>query len=105
VTGIEEINNSTIPTLFNLYQNMPNPFSSQTAIRYSIPSECNVSLSIYDISGKLVKNLVDETMNKGVYAVSWNGNDNNGRKVGQGAYFYILKTAGENIQKKMLLLR
>jgi len=105
VTGIEEINNGTIPTLFNLYQNMPNPFSFQTAIRYSIPRECNVSLSIYDISGKLVKTLINETMNAGVYTISWNGNDNDGRKVGQGVYFYILKTTAEETQKKMLMLR
>jgi hypothetical protein len=105
VTGIEEIKNGTIPTLFNLYQNSPNPFNSLTGIRYSIPRECNVSVSIYDISGKLVKNLVDETMNAGVYSISWNGNDNDGRNVGQGVYFYILKTTGEKMQKKMLMLR
>ena len=103
--GIEEINSGTIPAIFNLYQNMPNPFNSRTEIRYSIPRECNVSLSIYDISGKVVKTLVNETMNAGVYSVSWNGNDNDGRKVGQGVYFYILKTAGEKMQKKMLMLR
>jgi uncharacterized delta-60 repeat protein len=90
---------------FMLYQNSPNPFNSQTAIRYSIPRECNVSLSIYDISGKLVKTLINETMNVGVYTLSWNGNDNDGRKVGQGVYFYILKTAGEEMQKKMLMLK
>jgi uncharacterized delta-60 repeat protein len=83
----------------------PNPFSSYTAIRYSLPSECNVSLSIYDISGKLVKTLINETMNAGVYTMSWNGTDNDGRKVGQGIYFYVLKTAGEKMQKKMLMLR
>jgi hypothetical protein len=90
---------------FMLYQNSPNPFNSQTAIRYSIPRECNVSLSIYDITGKLVKTLVNEAMNAGVYSTSWNGNDNDGRKVGQGVYFYVLKTAGEKTQKKMLMLR
>jgi len=90
---------------FMLYQNSPNPFNSQTAIRYSIPRECNVSLSIYDITGKLVKTLMNETMNPGVYTISWNGNDNDGRKVGQGVYFYILKTTDEEMQKKMLMLR
>ena len=90
---------------FMLYQNSPNPFNSLTAIRYSIPRECNVSLSIFDITGKLVKTLINETMNVGVYTISWNGNDNEGRKVGQGVYFYILKTTDEEMQKKMLMLR
>ena len=105
ITGIEEITTLAIPTIFSLSLNSPNPFNSQTAIRYSIPRECNVSVSIYDVSGKLVKILINETMNAGFYSVSWNGTDNDGRKVGQGVYFYVLKTAGEKIQKKMLMLR
>jgi len=95
--------NNTCP--FMLCQNLPNPFNSLTAIRYSIPRECNVSLSIFNISGKLVKTLINETMNGGIYTVHWNGTDNDGRKISQGVYFYVLKTAGEKMQKKMLMLR
>ena len=59
----------------------------------------------YDISGKLVKNLVNESKGSGVYNSMWDGRDDMGRKVGQGVYFYVLKTAGEKMQKKMLMLR
>jgi len=90
---------------FLLYQSMPNPFQSQTAIRYSLPAQSNVSLMIYDISGKQVKTLVDQYQTSGLYSINWNGENNQGRKVGQGIYFYVLKTDNDKMQKKMLMLR
>jgi len=97
------LTNKTYPLM--LYQNSPNPFNSQTAIRYTLPANSKVSLSIYDVSGKLVKTLVDEFKDSGVYSAIWSGFDDNNRKVGQGVYFYALKTDGEKMQKKMLMLR
>jgi len=89
----------------SLYQNSPNPFISQTAISYSIPTTGRVSLLIYDISGRRVKTLVNQHQTPGVYSVSWNGTDDNGRTVAQGAYFYVLKTDGHEMQKKMLRVK
>jgi uncharacterized delta-60 repeat protein len=90
---------------FMLYQNMPNPFQSQTVVRYSLPVQGNVSLMIYDISGRQVKTLVDQHQTSGIYSVNWNGENNQGRKVGQGIFFYVLKTDNNKMQKKMLMLR
>jgi flagellar hook assembly protein FlgD len=72
---------------------------------YSIPRECNVTLSIYDITGKLVKILVNELKNSGVYSVNWNGTDDRGRKVGQGVYFYTLETSIQTFTKKLVLMK
>ncbi|MCX7785523.1 MAG: T9SS type A sorting domain-containing protein, partial [candidate division WOR-3 bacterium] len=90
---------------FMLYQNSPNPFKSQTTIRYSISAQSKVSLVIYDVSGRLIKTLVNERKAPGIYSIIWNGTDDNGRKVGQGVYFYVLKTADNKIQRKMLMMR
>ncbi|MEO0092433.1 MAG: FlgD immunoglobulin-like domain containing protein, partial [candidate division WOR-3 bacterium] len=90
---------------FILYPNRPNPFQSQTAICYSLPAETKVSLVIYDVSGRLVKTLVNESKEPGFYTVIWNGTDDSGRKVNEGVYFYVLKTDENKMQRKMLILK
>ncbi|MCX8015168.1 MAG: hypothetical protein N2748_04035, partial [candidate division WOR-3 bacterium] len=60
---------------FMLYQNSPNPFKSLTAIRYSLPAQSKVSLVIYDVSGRLIKTLVNEHKAPGIYSIIWNGTD------------------------------
>ena len=96
-------------TAFNLLQLFlnaePNPFKTQTAIRYSLTNETDVSLLVYDISGKLVRTLVNEKKNLGVYSVNWDGTDEQGKKLSQGIYFYLLKTGEQTISKKILMLR
>ncbi|MCX7784987.1 MAG: T9SS type A sorting domain-containing protein, partial [candidate division WOR-3 bacterium] len=64
-----------------------------------------VSLVIYDVSGRLIKTLVNEHKAPGIYSIIWNGTDENGRKVGQGVYFYVLHADGNTIQRKMLMIR
>jgi hypothetical protein len=91
--------------LFMLYQNKPNPFKSQTAIRYSLPTKGKVTLQVYDVTGRIVKTLINEDKKPGIYNTIWNGTDNRGTKVSQGVYFYTLKADGQKIQKKMLLLK
>ncbi|MCX8015181.1 MAG: T9SS type A sorting domain-containing protein, partial [candidate division WOR-3 bacterium] len=93
------INNLTI------VQNQPEPFSSYTTIQYSVPNNTIVSLVIYDVSGKEIKTLVNEHKSPGNYSVIWNGTDDNGRKVGQGVYFYVLHADGNTLQRKMLMIR
>jgi hypothetical protein len=94
-----------LPLTFSLSENAPNPFKSQTIIRYSLPKESKVSLLIYDVSGKLVKVLVNGPKKPGVYNLIWNGTDDQGKKVAQGVYFYALRTDNQRFQKKMLMLK
>ncbi|MEO0094162.1 MAG: DUF5050 domain-containing protein [candidate division WOR-3 bacterium] len=94
-----------LPKVFALYQNRPNPFRAATKIRYAIPIECWVNLDIFDLTGRIVKTLVNDKQKPNYYIVKWDGRDNQGKKVAQGIYFYTLRADKKIVQKKMLLLR
>ncbi|HKW13682.1 MAG TPA: FlgD immunoglobulin-like domain containing protein, partial [Candidatus Krumholzibacteria bacterium] len=88
-----------------LEQNFPNPFNPQTTIAFSIQKASNVHLSIYDVTGSRVRDLVDEKRVPGAYRVVWDGLNQKGNSVASGVYFYKL-TAGEfTSAKKMVLLK
>ena len=80
----------------------PNPFTSHTAIRFSLPTQTNVSLSIYDVTGRLIKVLVSDIKTAGEYFALWNGKDNQGLKVKNGIYFCSLKTNDKVITRKVV---
>ena len=85
--------------------NYPNPFNPTTTIEYSIPSDCNIKIAIYDISGNTIKNIVNENKPKGNYSITWDGTDSSGNSVSNGTYIYQIK-AGDLIQtRKMVLLK
>jgi FlgD Ig-like domain len=99
---------ANLPKAFGLSQNFPNPFNPSTGISYTIPDvsgDITVKLNIFNIRGQLVKTLVDKTQEPGVYTVNWEGNDNQGRKVGSGVYFYRIKAGDFNSTRKMVLLK
>jgi len=98
-------NKTELPTRFSLSPNQPNPFKSLTTIRYALPAESRVSLLIYDVSGALVKTLVNQYENAGYYSSKWDGTDNDNRRVASGIYFYELKTNDFISRKKMIVLR
>ncbi len=102
-TGITE--NETPPVEVALYQNVPNPFNPTTTIRYDVLTRGDVSLRVYDVSGRLVKTLVNGPQSAGRQSATWDGTDENGNRVGSGVYFYQLKTAGTVFTKKMVLLK
>jgi hypothetical protein len=82
---------STIPKVFALHQNQPNPFSSTTSMHYTLPEDRMVSLKIYDLTGKAVRTLVDNEQKVGYYTIEWDGRDNRGQKVAAGIYFTRFK--------------
>lgn len=94
-----------IPDKVTLKQNYPNPFNPNTKITYSIPSESNVELTIYNLKGQVVKSLVKEEQIPGHYEVTWNGRDSNKKAVASGIYFYQLNCGKSSISKKMILLK
>jgi hypothetical protein len=83
----------------------PNPFNPSTTIEYAIKEQAHVSLQIYNVSGRLVKTLMDREASPGVYAILWEGRDNKGNQVSSGVYFYRLVTKGFTQTKKMVLLK
>jgi hypothetical protein len=92
--------NSTNPLSFILEQNYPNPFNPVTAIRYSIPEASNVTLKIYDLSGKLVSVLVDENQQPGIYNIMWNASG-----LSSGVYLYILTSGNYKETRKLVLAK
>lgn len=103
IDGIEKLNVN--PTSFVLHQNYPNPFNPETTIRFEIISSDNVSLKIYDILGNEVAELVNEFMTPGTYSVRFNSTDINNKNIASGIYFYKLKTANNQLIKKMSLIK
>ena len=93
LTAVHEISNK-IPDDFVLSQNYPNPFNPSTTIRYALPKESNVSLKVYDILGKEVASLVNETQHAGTYKVEWKGINNRGENLSSGIYLYKLSVNG-----------
>jgi photosystem II stability/assembly factor-like uncharacterized protein len=83
----------------------PNPAKTLTTIRFSLPAEGNVSLQLFDISGRLVKTLTSQEKNADNYSLIWNGTDENNRKVGEGVYFCILKTDEKSLKQKILMVK
>ena len=83
-----------------LFQNRPNPFHHSTLISYSLATSAPVTLAIYDITGRLVEALVNETQKPGIHQVRWNSKDNP-----SGIYFYRLKAGDFTDVKKMILVR
>jgi len=91
---------------FKLQQNVPNPFNPVTEVAFQVPDGgANMSLRIYDVSGRLVRTLVDGYQPSGAGSVSWDGTNDAGAKVASGMYTYRLTAPTYTESKKMLLLK
>jgi len=95
----------TVSSEFELQQNFPNPFNSQTVIRYSLPARSPVTLVIYDLIGKNVRTLVDEIEAEGSHEISWNGLDEKGSQVTSGIYVLRMKAGTFADSKKLTFIR
>ena len=90
---------------FGLMQNYPNPFNPMTRIEFSLDERGLISVRIYDISGKLIRILVQETMSAGRHSVLWNGQDEHGGPVASGVYVCRFETKDKEAMRKVVLLR
>ncbi|MDO9578574.1 MAG: FlgD immunoglobulin-like domain containing protein [Candidatus Cloacimonadales bacterium] len=89
-----------------LHQNYPNPFNPSTTISFSIPEVSNVKLSVFNIKGQKVKQIVSEQLSAGQHSINWNGDDESGKAVSSGIYYYKLDVNGKTeAVKKCLLLK
>ncbi len=93
------------PTRFEAYQNYPNPFNVTTFIRYSLPGDFRVRITIFNIQGQKVKQLVDEHQSPGYRSVVWDGKNQKDQEVASGVYFYRIQADDLVSTKKMLLLK
>ncbi len=94
-----------IPDEFALHANYPNPFNPTTTISYDLPEQAQVTLGIYDILGKQIKTLVNQSQDAGNKIAVWNGTDNLGRQVSAGVYLYQIQAGEFSQTRKMLLLK
>ena len=85
--------------------NYPNPFNPITTLRYDLPEATNVTITVYDMMGRKVKNLINTNQNSGYKSVIWNGTNDNGEMVSGGMYFYSIKTNTFSQKRKMILLK
>ena len=99
ITGIGNLNNE-IPNAFYLYQNYPNPFNPSTTIRFDVPKASSVKLTVYDITGRKIADLVNENMAAGKHSVVLNGIN-----LASGVYFYKIETLEFNKIMKMILIK
>jgi len=101
-TGVAE---KDVPVKFFLGEFKPNPFSRVTSISFGLPRKSEVNVSVYNVSGRLVRTLVSGVKEAGTYTIEWNGKDAHGRELSSGAYFVRMITDEFNTTKRLLLLR
>jgi hypothetical protein len=107
-TGIAHVAWGTTPfpeDYFILSQNSPNPFNQETIIKYSLPTDGAVDLSIYNLLGQKVRTLVDQIQRADDYQVSWDGKNEKGQDVASGVYLYKLDAGWRSDRKKMVVIR
>jgi len=96
---------STIPNTFALHSAYPNPFNPITTLRYNLPEDAQVTLTIYDLIGREVTQLVNTTQEAGYRSVQWNATDKTGKPVSAGVYLYQIQAQDFIETKKMVLLK
>ena len=94
-----------LPEQFALHYNYPNPFNPTTTISYDLPEQAQVTLSIYDLLGKKIKTLVNQSQDTGNKIVMWDGTDEVGRQVSAGVYLYHIQAGHFSRTRKMLFLK
>ena len=88
-----------------LYQNQPNPFSSETIIAYKLDRVGHVEIGIFNIHGQLIKLLVNETQVKGNHQLTWGGTNESGQVVESGIYFCRLQTPINAVTRRLVFQR
>ena len=94
-----------IPEVFALHQNYPNPFNPVTSLRYDLPEDGLVNITIYDMMGRIVKTLVNSSQTAGYKSISWNAANDRNESVSAGLYLYTIQAGEFRQTKKMVLLK
>ena len=95
------------PESIALSRPVPNPFRNGSRVSFAVPGPAGqkVDLAVYDVTGRLVRRLVDEVRNPGTYTQAWDGRNAGGKAVPSGVYFYRLVVAGEERTVRTIRLR
>jgi hypothetical protein len=103
--SVDDFTHRIIPLDYKLNQNYPNPFNPTTTISFTLPQSEQVSLVIYDMMGRQVKELTNGQLSAGDYSFVWDATDMSGRKVASGVYLYHLRAGNVNKIRRMTLLK
>ena len=99
------VDGDQLPKTYALHQNYPNPFNPITTLRYGLPEDAMVNITIYDMMGRVVSNLVNNQQYGGYKSVKWNATNNQGEPVSAGVYLYKIQAGDFVDTKKMILLK
>jgi len=105
ITSVRFENTPDVPREYTLAQNYPNPFNPTTQIQFSIPERSNVTLTVYDITGREVTQLVNESLGGGTYTATWDGRNTNGQLVSSGVYIYRIQADSFVQTKRMVFIK
>ena len=94
-----------LPITYNLNNAYPNPFNPVTTLRYDLPEDANVNITIYDMMGRQISTLVSSQQNAGYKSVQWNATNDAGSPVSAGLYLYTIQAGEFRQTKKMVLLK
>jgi hypothetical protein len=104
--GLDLLSRSgSTPESFELMQNSPNPFNPSTEIVYAVPEQGRVLLSVYNITGKRIKTLIDAEESIGYHTVRWNGRNDSGEMVSGGMYLCRMEAGVYRQTIRMLLIK
>ena len=95
----------TLPVSYNLYNAYPNPFNPITTLQYDLPEDGFVNITIYDMIGRVVNNLVSSQQRAGYKSIQWNATNSTGQPVSAGLYLYTIEAGQFRQTKKMVLLK
>jgi hypothetical protein len=103
--GQVSIIDETLPMTYDLHNAYPNPFNPVTTLRYDLPEDALVNITIYDMMGRQVSTLINSHQNAGYKSVQWNSTNNTGQPVSAGLYLYTIEAGQFRQTKKMVLLK
>ena len=103
--SLNDDNDFLYPRSYNLHNNYPNPFNPFTTIRYDLPEASHVRVTVYDMLGNVINNLVSINQSSGYKSVQWDATNNQGQPVSAGVYFYSIEARDFRQTKKMILLK
>lgn len=96
---------NAVPTTLRLYPCQPNPFNPRATIRYDVPAAGPVRLAVFDLAGRLLRTLVDESQAQGSFEAVWDGRDDRGRELGSGSYLARLEFGKQSAVTHLALVR
>jgi hypothetical protein len=103
--GQVSIIDETLPVTYKLYNSYPNPFNPTTTLRYDLPEDALVNVTIYDIMGRQVSKLVSSRQTAGYRSIQWDATNNAGQPVSAGVYLYRIEAGEFRQTRKMVLLK